>query len=230
MELTTDPTAFADSPSLTALKGLHHDRAGLTSEFARLTAILTRLRTEAAAGESLINDLAQIGKAEVDAMRAWADGGCKGAAPTGKETERQALARKIAIANATSAAARGAMADIELQIRQSSEKLAKVNQAIGDAAFNVMQADFADVQAQHLIATQSVRHLSAKLLGLSSYLANEGRRLLDNGDETGRPFLVRAEALSATKLPNPGVTHPEIIEAANDWSRRAAALRAGSAA
>ena len=92
-----------------------------------------------------------------------------------------------------------------------------------------MQADFSALNDQHLAAVEAIRKLTAKMHGLCSYLSNEGRRRIDRGDlEAGKRYLARAEALTSIKLASPGMTQGEIIEAANDWSRRAAALRSGS--
>ena len=93
-----------------------------------------------------------------------------------------------------------------------------------------MQIENTEIIYEYAAAIEAVRKLAAKLHGFCSYLAEEGRRLVERGDQvTGKQYLVRAAALTATKLASPGVSHPEIIEAANDWSRRAVGLRKGPA-
>lgn len=214
----------------TELVSLHTERAGVTGEISRLTGISTRLHAEAAAGASLLDELAKVAHAETNEMRAWADSGCKGAAPTSKLTEREAIAGKIASANASSAAAREAVGDIDEQIKLLTDRVKTIDQVIDNAALDTLQAEFAELNGEHVAAVEQVRRLSAKLHGLCSYLGSEGRRHLDRGEQAkGSSLLTRSEKLSTIKLASTGVTQGEIIEAASDWNRRAAALRNGAA-
>jgi seryl-tRNA synthetase len=195
----------------------------------RLNGVSTRLHAEAAAGASLIEELAKLAETETNEMRAWADGGCQGPAPKDKAAERQAIATKLAGASATAAAARTAIAETDNQTGKLNNQLRTINAQIEKAALDAMQADFRGLNDQHLAATEVIRKLAAKMHGLCSFLSNEGRRRIDRGEhEAGKAYLARAEALTSIKLASPGVTQGEVMTAANDWSRRAAALRSGS--
>jgi DNA repair exonuclease SbcCD ATPase subunit len=213
----------------TPLERLHADRAGLTSELAGLNASSARLRETANAEAAVLQEIGAMGSAEIAAMTAWASAGCVGDAPAPDLKQRRALAEKLATAQSAAAAAKGAGADIDHQIGELNDRLRNIAAQIEKAALDAMQADFSTLNDQHLAATEAVRKVAAKMHGLCSYLTNEGRRLIDRGDhEAGKRYLARAEAFTGIKLASPGVTQGEIIEAANDWSRRAAALRSGS--
>lgn len=229
MAATAKPLIPATEPA-SPLERLHADRAGLTSEGGRLAGVLTRLQAEAAAGASLDAELAKLAAAETDDMKVWAAGGCVGAAPKGKQTERQAIALKMAGTNAAAAAATAAMHDVNHQINQINDKLRDIGAQIERAALDQMQAELDDIRAEHLAAIERVRKSSAKMFGMCTFLSNEGRRLIDHGDvEGGKRYFARAEKLNELKLPSSGVTQGEIIQAASNWSTRAAALRSGSA-
>src|SRR5258708_6971094 len=116
----------------------------------RLNGISARLHAEAAAGASLIDELAKLAETETNEVRAWADGGCQGAAPKGKTAERQAIATKMAVANATAAAASKALSEVDAQITEHNTNLIAVVAQIEKAALDTMQADFSALRDQHL--------------------------------------------------------------------------------
>jgi hypothetical protein len=175
-------------------------------------------------------EITELGRTEIASVTAWATGGCIGHAPRADQNKRIMLGQKLTAAQSAAAAAKGAGADIDRQISALNDQLRTIAAQIEKAALDGMHDEFRALSDQHLAAIEAARKLSAKLLGLCSYLSNEGRRRLDRGDqEGGKAYLARAEALTSIKLANPGNTQGEIIEAANDWARRAAALNKGSA-
>jgi hypothetical protein len=222
-------TPVATEPA-TPLERLHAERAGLASELDGLNASAARLGETVASEAAVLREIGDLGNSEIAVMTAWASGGCVGDPPAPDQKQRRALAEKLAAAQAAAAAAKGAGRDVDTKIADINRELAGINQSIEKAALDVMQADFRALNDQHLAAVEVIRKVSAKMHGLCSYLSNEGRRRIDNGDqEAGRVYFSRAEALTGIKLANPGVTQGEIIRAANDWSRRAANLREGPA-
>ena len=226
---TKHPAPSATEPA-TPLKRLHADRAGLTSELAALNASSARLHETAASEAAVLAEIGVMGSAEIAAMSGWASGGCVGEPPAPDQKQRRALAEKLAGAQAAATAAKAAGTEIDNQIGELNNRLRAISSQIEKAALDTMQVDFRALNDQHLAATEVIRKIIAKLHGLCSYLSNEGLRRIDRGDhEAGKRYLARAEALTGIKLASPGVTQGEIIEAANDWSRRAAALRTGSA-
>jgi DNA repair exonuclease SbcCD ATPase subunit len=230
MVLATKSLPSSTIEPATPLEQLHADRAGLTGELAALNASSARLHQAANAEAALLAEIGALGSDEISAMKAWASAGCLGDAPAPDQKQRRALAEKLAAAQSAGAAAKGAGQDIDNQIDELNNRLRAVSVQIEKAALDVMQVDFHALNDQHIATTEVIRKITAKLHGLCSYLSNEGRRRIDNGaHEGGKRYLARAEALTSIKLASPGVTQGEIIEAANDWSRRAAALRNGSA-
>jgi hypothetical protein len=213
----------------TPLQRLHGDRAELASELATLNAASARLKETTNAEAAVLREIGAMGSVEIAAMTAWASAGCVGDPPAPDQKQRRALAEKLATAQAAAVAAKAVGTDIDHQISGLNDKLRAIAAQIEKAALDAMQADFSALNDQHRAATEVIRRLAAQMHGLCSYLSNEGRRLIDRGDhEAGKRYLARAEALNSVKLANPGITQGEIIEAANDWFRRAATLRSGS--
>jgi hypothetical protein len=214
----------------TALEALRQARAVAAQKLSELNDAAARLR-EAAAGEAaVLAEIDALAAADVETMKAWASGGCLGEAPKPDQSKRIVLGQQLNAAQASSAAAKGAAADIDQQIGELNDRLRVISDQIEKAALDAMQGEFSNLNAQHLAATEALRRVSARMHGLCSYLSNEGRSRIDKGDqEAGRVYFSRAEALTSIKLANPGVTQGEIIRAANDWSRRAADLRKGPA-
>jgi hypothetical protein len=215
----------AEQPPATVLQTLHRDRAGLTHSLDDLNRAAAKLRETGAAEAAVLVEIGAMGSAEIAAMTAWASGGCVGDAPAPDQKQRRALAEKLAVTQAAAIAAKAAGADIDFKIAELNGLIAASDQAIEKATLDTLQVDFGDLHDQHLAAVEAIRKLAAKLHGLCSFLSNEGRRRIDNGDhEGGKRYLARAEALTTVKLASPGVTQDEIIRAASDWSRSAAAL------
>jgi hypothetical protein len=222
-------TALTTAKPATAIEALHGDRAGLTSELAALNASSARLNETANAEAAVLREIRAMGSAEIAAMTAWATAGCVGDPPAPDQKQRRALAEKLAAAQAAATAAKAAGTEIDNQIGELNNRLRAIAAQIEKAALDAMQDEFGKLNHQHLAGVEALRKLAAKMHGLCSYLSNEGRRLIDRGDhEAGKRYLARAGALTSVKLASPGVTQGEIIEAANDWSRRAATLQSGT--
>jgi hypothetical protein len=225
----TKPPALPTTKPVTALEQLHADRAEVAGELATLNASSARLSAAANAEAAVVQEIADMATADTAAMTAWATGGCIGEAPRSDQNQRIKLGQKLNTAQASAAAAKGAGHDIAAQIAGLNDQLRSIGAQIEKAALDTLQTDFRDLNGEHFAAVEVIRKLTAKMHGLCSFLSNEGRRRIDSGDlDGGKQYLARAEALTSIKLASPGVTQGEIIEAANDWSRRAATLRSGS--
>lgn len=229
MAATATKPLTAPTEPATPLERLHAERAELTSELAALNASSARLRETANAEAAVLKEIGAMGSAEIAAVTAWASGGCVGDQPPPDLKLRRSLGEKLAAAQAAVTAAKGAGADIDQKVVVLNERLRVIGAWIEEAALDAMQAEVTDIRSEHLAAVERVRKSSVKLLGLCSYLSNEGRRRIDHGDvEGGKRYLAKAEAMNAIKLPGGGVTQGEIIEAANDWSRLISKHRAGT--
>ena len=226
----TTPTEPPKLPSsATSLKRLHADLARVAEKHSALNASSARLRDAANAEAAVLQEIGELGSAEIAAMTAWATAGCIGEPPAPDQKQLRALSEKLAAAQAATAAAKGAGKDIDDQIIPLNAQLKELNVAIEIAALDAVQEEMTQSKVEHLHATERYRKATAKVVGLRSHLSQEGRNRIDRGDQDGgRLYLARAEAISG-KLPLPGVNQIEVIEAANDWSIRIAVLRKGAA-
>jgi DUF1009 family protein len=164
-------------------------------------------------------------------MRKWADGGCQGVAPKGKQVERQAIATKMAATNATAAAASKTLGEVNAQIAEHNSRLTAIAAQIEIAALDAAQVEFTNIRGEHAAAVEMVRKSTAKIFGLCAYLSNTGRSLSDRGEiDAAKRYFVRAEAAVAVanKMAKPDISQTEIMREADAWSRRVADLRSGA--
>jgi len=210
-KLVTPP---ATEPT-TVLQRLHAERAEIMDQVKRLMGVSARLNTEAAAGDALNAELDRLAETETTEMKVWAAGGCVGNPPKGKQTERQAIAVKMAATNATAAAARGAIADTNNQIAALNDRQRSLNNEIDQAVFDHVGHEHDGVAAEYRAVCERASRLAAKIAGLAMYYRDAG-------------FLQQASVISATKLPNPGTNRLEIMAAADVWGRRINDLRKGA--
>jgi hypothetical protein len=224
------PLATTAPPS--AIEQLYAARRKLAESIISKNDALVRLRDEASREAALIDEVTTIAAAETAEMRHWADGGCIGDAPTGKQAERKIIATKLAAAKATSSAARGALDDIVEELRRLHADHAQVDQDIRVAALDLMATEGELITKQYVAAVEATNTLMADLMGLRGHLAEQGRQLTDRGDhEAGRAYFLRATALSETttrlEKEHFGATKAAVDSSAQKWSRRADALRKG---
>lgn len=229
--MNTEQTAVAPISAVptTPLEQLHHDRSGLTRELASLNASAAKLRATAQAEAAVLQEIGYLGKAEIAATVAWASAGCIGNQPAPDQKHRRALAERLSAAQAASAAAVGAGQDLDHQIGQLNAQLVTLDQMIETAALDLMDAEADQIINEYTELVERENEMTAKLIGLSRYFSDEGRKLTDRGDhQAGRRYFAKASTLSANKLIEHGATMPMIDAAATAWSKRAAALRRGS--
>jgi hypothetical protein len=215
MAATATKSQTPSAVPATALEQALQDRAGLAQEAERLAGALSRLQTEAAAGASLHDELAKLSETETTEMKCWAAGGCEGPPPKGKQAERQAIAVKMAGTSAVAAAALGAIHDVEHQVKENRERLALINNEIEQAIFDQIEREHSDVVAEYAQVCKRGSQLATKISGTALYFK-----------EAGNPG--RAVVIFNTKLPQITTNPHEVKAAADEWSRRAAALRGGS--
>lgn len=228
--MTATAVAKLVEPS-TPLERLLSDQAGLADQLARLTAVSARLQTEAMAGDALSADLDRLAAVETSDMRSWAAGGCVGSPPKGKQSERQAIAVKMASVIATAAAAHGAIADVDQQVSAINDQLRTIAAEIEQKIFDQLEHEHSAIIDQYRHHIEEAVRLAAKIHGLANFFGETGRNLIaQRGDQAGGVlYLQRASALTQIKLPSPSVSRAEIEMEAVNWSRRAATLRSGVA-
>lgn len=217
---STDPTK--------RLQSLLSRRASVTGEVAGLQATRARLQALNHVEGSLIQQIEEIGRTEMAVMTEWARAGGEGDPPVPDQSKRCALAEQLAGAQAATAAAVGTIHDLDHQMRELNAQLASIDQQIEAASLDILQHDFTDFRERYSALMREGGVLAAKLHGFRSYLSGTGRTLIERGDaEAGKRYLARAEQMSTIKLPMPDVSQGEIFAAAENWGRRAAALRKG---
>jgi hypothetical protein len=212
MAPATKPLTISATEPGTVLERLHADRAGLASELAARNASSARLRETANAEAAVLREIGAMGSAEIAAMTAWASGGCVGDAPVPDQKQRRALAEKLAAAQVAAAAAKGAGADIDAQIRQLSQRSLTISAEIDQAIFDQVGQEHGKIIAEYQAICERCGQLAAKISGLAMYYRDAGH-------------LQQASVISATKLPNPGTNRLEIMAAADVWGRRITGLR-----
>ena len=206
------PTATQPTP----LARLYAERAQAVDSVKRLTGVSTRLHAEAAAGASLIDELAKLAETETNEMRLWADGGCQGAAPKGKQAERQTIAVKMASTNATAAAARGAIADTDNQLAELNDKLRSISDQIEQEIYDLVEREHGDVIAEYAKLCERGSQLATQISGLALLFRETGNNQ-------------RAAAIFTRKLPAVSTNPREVQSSADAWGRRIADLRKAKA-
>lgn len=211
-------TAKSPTPSAvpaTALEQALQDHKRLTESLADLTRAAAHLHAAANAEADVVAEIAALGAAEIEAMTKWGRGGCIGDAPRSDQNQRIRLGQKLNAAQASAAAAVGAGQDINHDIRQQTEQLALINDQIQIAIFDQIEREHGDVIAEYTRVCKRGSELATKISGTALFFK-----------EAGNPG--RAVAIFNTKLPAITTNPHEVKAAADDWSRRAAALRSGS--
>lgn len=212
----------------TALERLLSDRAGLAGELERLSATHARLRAAALTEAAVVQEIGELGKAEIAATVAWATAGGAGEPPAPDTDKRRTLATKLATAQAAAAAATGSLYELDHQIRGLNDRLAGLESAIEGAALDIAEREFNQIRRQYAAAMAEGGKLAARIHGMRTHLSNQGRSLIERGTpDAGKKYLARAEAM-AVKLPLPDVSQHEIFAAAEHWARRIVALRKGT--
>jgi hypothetical protein len=206
-------TPSATEPS-TDLERLHRDRAGVVESIKRLTGVSTRLHAEAAAGASLIDELAKLAETETNDMRAWADGGCQGPAPKGKQAERQAIASKMTATSATAAAAGKALGDIDAQLAEHNSRLIDIAGQIEQAVFDLIEGEHGDIISEYVGICERGSELATRISGLALMFRETGNYR-------------RAEVIFSVKLPMISTSPREVQADADAWGRRVRDLKAG---
>ena len=210
----------------TPLERLHRDRAAVGDELAALQASAARLRETANAEAAVLQEIGELGSAEIAVMTAWAANGCVGDPPAPDQKQRRALAEKLSTAQAAATAAKGAGQDIDQKIAEMSERLQVVDFEIEETVFAMVGAEHDAILTAYEANCEQGRKLAAKIHGLANFYGATGRGLIGRGNElAGIAYARRCQALTSIKLPNPGVSLLEIEAASAVWSRRFAALR-----
>jgi hypothetical protein len=225
MAATSTNLASKTEPG-TDLQGLLSARAKLTEELSSLQVSAARLRETATAEAAVLQEIGELGRAEIAAMTAWAAKGCTGDPPTPDQKQRRALAEKLSAAQAGAVAAKGAGEGIDQKIAETNERIQVIKAQIDQVVFATAEAEHAAIITRYQENCEQGRKLAAAIHGLANYYGEVGRALIGRGDQDGGTnYARRSAALTGIKLPTPGVSRLDIESAAAEWSRRIESLR-----
>lgn len=211
----TKPLTPSATEPATALETLLRERASLAQSLDGLNRSAARLHAAANAEADVVAEIAALGAAEIEAMTKWGRAGCHGDAPKADQQTRVRLAQKLNAAQASAAAAVGAGQDINHDIRRQTEQLALIDDQIQIAAFDQIEREHSRVIDEYAQVCRRGSELATRISGTALYFK-----------EAGNPG--RAVVIFNTKLPAITTNPHEVKEAADEWSRRATALRSGS--
>jgi hypothetical protein len=215
-------------PQPDRLAGLLAESSALALEYGRLAeqrAALARFSSEEA---EIIGEIGEIGRREVEAVKAWA-ADPQGNPPAPLVKEREKAAHKLAAAQANAGAAGVAASEIEARQREVHAKQLALEPQIVAEIFDRIEAEFAEKSAELSRLITATRQAAAPLAALKVVLAEQGRALADSGQiDDARPFFARNERLKIPDLVETGPTNGEVAEAARYWRDRANGLRNGA--
>jgi len=164
------------------LESLRAHRGALNGRLVRLQAERTRLRAAEDAETEALAAIGELGRAEVDAIRAWASTGAPGPAPGIDAAKRTKLMADLVTAQAAAEAARAAIGDVDQELAAVSREAAGLAEQIEMAAVAEMMdrfgADLAEVKA----GAAELRAGIAKLMAITVALFERA----DQHEDLGR--------------------------------------------
>jgi len=193
------------------LETLKAQRSALNGAVVRLQGERNRLREAETAETEALKAIGELGRDEVDVIRAWASSGSPSPAPRGDPERRAALTRDLVVAEAASAAARGAGAGVDKELVDITREAANLAEQIEMAAVAEMidrfGTELADVQA----GAAELRSAMARVLAISVALFERADRHEDHGRVDAAMRLRRAAQplLGAVKI-DVGPTNGEV--------------------
>ncbi|WP_294534638.1 hypothetical protein [uncultured Rhodoblastus sp.] len=165
--------------------------AGLNSERERLT----RLASEETA---VLQQIGEIGAREIAVFKAWASGGCKGAAPAFLTEERRVASEKLARAQAVAAGAESAIQEIEARLAAAHVEARDLGALVDEAVSVEMLARYAATFADCERKFAAARAGAATCFGLLQALYSRAHELAPEGKpELSLRFLQQLERVKA---------------------------------
>ena len=207
---------------LTALK---LRRAALGEQIAGLHEQRARLREAEDVERDARAALDALGRDEVTVIRAWASSGSPGPAPQGDPERRAALTRDLVVAEAASAAARGAGAGVDRELADASLEAAGLAQQIERAAIveliELFNGDWAEVQVRAI----QLRATIARAFAVLHFLRDRADEHRTQGREVEAMAIFRqVERLSTGLVLSVEPSAADVFAAAAVWERHFADL------
>ncbi len=207
------------------LESLKARRSALNGTVVRLQGERNRLQGAEDVERDARGALDALGREEVAAIRKWASTAVAGPAPQGDPARRAALTRDLVVAEAASAAARGAGAGVDRELADASLEAAGLAQQIERAAIveliELFNGDWAEVQ----VRAAELRAGIAKLMAISVALFERADQHEDRGRADAAMRIRRAvqPLLGAVKI-DVGPTVAEVAGFVSAWAEHFAGL------
>jgi len=207
------------------LESLRAHRGALNGRLVRLQAERTRLRAAEDAETEALAAIGELGRDEVTAVREWASTAVAGPAPKGDPERRAALTRDLVVAEAASAAARGAGAGVDQELADITREAANLAEQIERAAVvevvDQFQAKWAEIRED----AARLRSEIARALAISVALFEQADRHEDHGRADAAMRIRRAvqPLLGAVKI-DVGPTNGEVHAFSAAWAEHFAEL------
>ncbi len=209
----------------TELEILKAHRGALNGSLIRLKGERTRLRAAEDAETAALSAIGALGRAEVDAIRAWASSNSPGPAPNGDPERRAALTHDLVVAQAAAEAARGAGAGVDQELADASLEAAGLAEQIEMAAVAEMIDRFGTELAEVQAGAAELRSAIARVLAITVALFARADQHEDRGRVDAAVRLRRAAQplLGAVKI-DVGPTNGEVHGFSATWAEHFAEL------
>jgi len=198
---------------------LRAHRAAVAGRIARLTGERDRLRSAEDAEREAVAALAELGRQEIAAARAWAASGASSSAPAVDAAERVRLTAAVVEAEAASAAARGAGVGIDAELDDARREMADLGRQIEDAALDHVLFQFGTLQQEIAADGAALRTKIAGALGLVESVRAVAERHEDQGrHERAMKTHWRLQPLYNRLTLDLGPTQGEVAAQVAEWT------------
>ncbi len=165
------------------LEILKAHRGALNGSLIRLQAERNRLHDAEAAETEALAAIGDLGRAEVDAIRAWASSGSPGSAPGIDAAKRAELTANLVTAQAGAEAGRGAGADVDQELADASREAVDLAGQIEMAAVADIVARFGGEWSDVQIRAVELRATIARALAVLQFLRDRADEHRTRGRE-----------------------------------------------
>ena len=193
-------------------------RAALHGRLVALMAERRRLDAAERSESTARADLEQLGRDEVDAVRAWAATASSDPAPQPDAARRHELNIAVAASEAHAAAARSAGAATDRDIAEVNRELAQIHAQIDAAALDLMFAQIDPLWAAIEAHAVELREEMAHALGLIESLRLRAVDLRDHGRaDAARALFQRLDPIYRNAGIDPTPTVSEVAAHLPEW-------------
>lgn len=201
------------------LESLKARRSALNGAVVRLQGERDRLRKAEDAETAALAAIGELGRAEVDAIRAWASSGSPGPAPGIDAGKRAELTADLVTAQAAAEAARAATDDVDQELAGASIEAADFAEQIETAAVAEMINRFGTELTEVQVGAVDLRSALARTLAIPTALFARADQHEDRGRADAAMRLRRAaQPLLGVVKVDVGPTNGEVHGFSAAWA------------